>query len=87
MSLIKCKECGKKISTKAKVCPKCGVPAPTINYSREHPKCTIKDCNAYAVKGFDGMCIHDYKKEKNSNANKIIIAFFLFFIIGVLLSN
>ena len=28
MSLVKCKECGEKVSTKAKVCPKCGSPAP-----------------------------------------------------------
>lgn len=25
MALIKCEECGKKISNKAKVCPHCGV--------------------------------------------------------------
>jgi hypothetical protein len=82
MFLEKCKDCGKKVSIRAKVCPKCGVPAPTINYSREHPKCIIKDCNAYAVKGFDGMCIYDYKKEKSANANKILIAFLIFFLIG-----
>lgn len=26
MALIKCKECGQKISNKAKKCPHCGVP-------------------------------------------------------------
>ncbi len=29
MALKKCKECGKKISTEASVCPHCGVPEPT----------------------------------------------------------
>jgi len=29
MALIKCKECGKDISTKAKICPNCGAPVPT----------------------------------------------------------
>ena len=28
MALSKCKECGEQVSTKAKVCPKCGAPAP-----------------------------------------------------------
>ena len=87
MFLEKCKDCGKKVSIRAKVCPKCGVAAPTKNFSSKHPKCLVQECNEYAIEGFNGMCIHDYKKEKNSNANKIIIAFFLFFIIGVLLSN
>ena len=26
MALISCKECGKEISEKAKICPQCGVP-------------------------------------------------------------
>ncbi len=82
MSLENCKECGKKVSTKAKTCPKCGASAPTINYSSTHPKCIIGDCNKYAIKGFDGMCIEDYKKEKSANANKILIAFLIFFLIG-----
>lgn len=28
MALVKCKECGEQISTKAKSCPKCGASAP-----------------------------------------------------------
>lgn len=28
MALVKCKECGEKVSTKAKTCPNCGVKAP-----------------------------------------------------------
>lgn len=28
MALVKCKECGSEVSTKAKVCPKCGAKAP-----------------------------------------------------------
>ena len=82
MFLENCKDCGKKVSIRAKACPKCGVEAPTKNFSNKHPKCLIQDCNEYAVKGFDGMCIDDYKKEKKEkteNTNKIIIVFLLFF--------
>ncbi len=39
MALIKCSECGKSISDKAKACPKCGAP---IN----------KEFNTYALAGF-----------------------------------
>ena len=28
MALVECKECGERVSTKAKTCPKCGVKAP-----------------------------------------------------------
>jgi RNA polymerase subunit RPABC4/transcription elongation factor Spt4 len=28
MALVKCKECGEEVSTKAKICPKCGAKAP-----------------------------------------------------------
>lgn len=28
MALVKCKECGEDVSTKAKTCPKCGAKAP-----------------------------------------------------------
>lgn len=31
MSLIECRECGNKISTKSKICPSCGVPSPARN--------------------------------------------------------
>jgi uncharacterized OB-fold protein len=30
--MIDCLECGKKISTKAKVCPHCGAVDPTVNW-------------------------------------------------------
>jgi len=29
MALVKCKECGKKVSTEASSCPSCGLPNPT----------------------------------------------------------
>lgn len=76
-ALSNCKDCGKKVSISAKVCPKCGVEAPTKNFLK-YPKCLIKDCNEYALEGFHGMCIDDYKKEKSKNTNKILIAVFLF---------
>ena len=44
MFLENCKECKKKVSISAKFCPKCGVPAPTSQFSREHPKCIYDDC-------------------------------------------
>lgn len=36
MALIKCKECGKEVSDKAKSCPNCGAPIDTKVYC---PKC------------------------------------------------
>lgn len=39
MALIKCKECGNKVSTTAKTCPKCGAEI-TADEIREAPKKT-----------------------------------------------
>jgi len=63
MFLENCKECKKKVSTSAKFCPKCGVPAPTSVYSKEHPKCIYEDCYEYAEKHgkkFKGQCAKHY---------------------------
>lgn len=35
MALIKCKECGKEISDKAKVCPNCGAPLEKGEFHKE----------------------------------------------------
>ena len=35
MSLIKCSECGKEISDKAKVCPNCGAPIKEGEFHKE----------------------------------------------------
>ena len=35
MALIKCKECGKEISDKAKSCPNCGNPINDDTYTKE----------------------------------------------------
>jgi len=84
MFLEKCKDCGKKVSIRAKVCPKCGVAAPTKSFSNKRPKCLIQDCNEYAIEGFNGMCIDDYKKQKSANFNKLLIIFLLSFLISFL---
>ena len=63
MFLENCKECKKKVSTSAKFCPKCRVPAPTSQFSREHPKCIYDDCYEYAEihgKKFKGQCAKHY---------------------------
>jgi uncharacterized membrane protein YvbJ len=63
MFLEKCKDCGKKVSIRAKFCPKCGVPAPTSVYSKTHPKCIYEDCYEYAEthgKKFKGQCAKHY---------------------------
>ena len=63
MFLENCKECKKKVSTSAKFCPKCGVPAPTSVYSKEHPKCIHESCYEYAEthgKKFKGQCAKHY---------------------------
>ena len=63
MFLENCKECKKKVSTSAKFCPKCGVPAPTSVYSKTHPKCIYEDCYEYAEthgKKFKGQCAKHY---------------------------
>lgn len=35
MALIKCPECGKKVSDMAKACPKCGRPLNAVNNEEE----------------------------------------------------
>lgn len=37
MALIKCPECGKQISDKAKNCPSCGIPAAYFHVTHENP--------------------------------------------------
>lgn len=41
MAIIKCPECGKEVSDKAKACPNCGVPIDTNVYC---PKCGSSNC-------------------------------------------
>lgn len=42
MAMIRCPECGKEISDKAKVCPNCGAPAPSAVEKKENAKETAK---------------------------------------------
>lgn len=41
MALKKCKECGEKVSTRAKTCPSCGVTSPTTTGSESCAGCLI----------------------------------------------
>ena len=58
MALKPCRECKKKVSTEAATCPSCGVPNPTIKYSK---RTTNKKEKSIFVKMFTG-----YDSEKTS---------------------
>ncbi len=65
MALIKCKECGKEISSSAKTCPHCGIKVENINC----PECGKK------LKGDETNCPdcgYPIAKKNNSNINNII---------------
>ena len=56
MALIKCSECGKEISSKAKSCPNCGNPMNQQSQQEEYlccPKCGSRELHA-EHKGFSG---------------------------------
>ena len=42
MALIKCKECGKEISDKAKTCPNCGNPTKSKRFDIDKEVSTLK---------------------------------------------
>lgn len=46
MALKPCRECKKKVSTEAKVCPRCGVPDPTILKRKIRSKTNLKGTGA-----------------------------------------
>lgn len=49
MALIKCKECGRQVSLKARACPKCGSPPPTAE--------ELKQEKIFAMKGWGVIII------------------------------
>ena len=87
MFLENCKECKKKVSTSAKFCPKCGVPAPTSAYSKEHPKCIHESCYEYAEthgKKFKGQCAKHYARYIDKASLMIgVIILMVVIIIGI----
>jgi len=83
MFLENCKECNKKVSTSSKFCPKCGVPAPTSKYSRQHPKCIFEDCYEYAETGgkkYKGQCARHYANDIDKSS---VIFLLIIFMVGV----
>ena len=60
MAMSKCKECGKSVSTLAKVCPKCGVPNPT-----KRTKSLKKKKNKKIISKAVTPNIKNYKKNKD----------------------
>lgn len=54
MALKKCKECGKKISTQAEVCPNCGVPEPT---TIDKKKKSLSKGDKFLIKFFILPCL------------------------------
>lgn len=65
MAMIKCSECGKNISEKAKMCPKCGCP---INEKEDNIKFLSEKCpNCGAVLNYnpnESEIIYQYCKYK-----------------------
>ena len=79
MALEKCKECKTKVSDQAEVCPNCGIPAPTTEYTKNHPKCVIEGCYNYAntlsEKKYQGMCTEHYSEDLDKSSNMVWIVF------------
>lgn len=75
MALIKCQECGKEISDKAKTCVNCG--------------CPIKDNNIATPKKSTGnkKAIFDENLIKKNSIIKIILIIIIFLIMGIILGN
>ncbi len=65
MAMIKCSECGKEISEKAKICPNCGNP---IRHKQERLKRSIISIMLVIVV-IGGVCI--IGTVKNSNKNRL----------------
>lgn len=59
MAIIKCPECGKAISDKAKVCPGCGVPI--IDDTSSPSRSGMVSQNPLRVQGKVGMDVHELK--------------------------
>lgn len=83
MSLIKCPECGKEISSKASSCPNCGCPSDEwMNIESEEAdkiepenSARCQYCGAEIVKGLDycpecGSRLTEYKKIENTQSKK-----------------
>ena len=85
MSISECKECGVDVSDSAPFCPKCGVPAPTIVFSKNSPKCNLDGCYNFAGvrEKHNGMCFDHYE----ANKNKSIIIWFIVIAVFVLFAG
>ena len=62
MALIICPECGNQFSDKASHCPKCGAPAPVVNYS---------NCGKLTINWKGKNLLLDSKVRVNVNGNSI----------------
>ena len=85
MALEHCKECEKKVSEQASVCPHCGIPAPTIRYSKKMPKCNVEGCHEKSTwpEKYRGMSAIHYQKDLNTDSFwwvlVVIVVLFLIF--------
>ena len=80
MALENCKECNANVSDSAEVCPKCGVPAPTIIYTKNFPKCVIDGCyneSDRLMTKFRGMCRDHYQADLNKSVSMWWIIIFV----------
>ena len=86
MALEECKECNTKVSDRAGICPKCGIPAPTSVFLKSDPKRVIDGCYEYAntlsKQKYRGMCTDHYSKDLD-RSSLIWYAVFIAVVIGL----
>jgi thymidine kinase len=80
MALEHCKECEKKVSEHASVCPHCGISAPTTRYSKETPKCNVDGCNEISSwpEKYRGRCRRHYQSNLDIDSFWWFLAFIVF---------
>ena len=74
MSLIKCIECGKEISSSAKVCPNCGYPIEKNNINFEVLKSPYDNMKTEYILNFVGVLT----LKKNISTFQLIIILIIF---------
>ena len=76
MALIKCKECGKEISSKAKSCPNCGCPIEEdVSFSAQETKEKLVEN--------DNKIVENQNPKENSSGGCFVFIIAMFFIIGL----
>ena len=88
MALIKCKECGKKVSNKAEVCVECGYPikvkkdTTAVEYTKKSLKLQLFISKYLSISLFIGLFIMVQLNNKNYNT-EFMIMFYVFLLISL----